>query len=235
MNRTKIEYVDYTWNPITGCLNNCSYCYARRMAKRWGGKNFLPEFHADRLDEPAKLKKPSRIFVCSMAEMFGDWISNDWIAEILDVVEMNPQHTFLLLTKNPERMSGWSFPPNVWAGKTITNQWDCDCQIDYFPLECKVNYVSFEPLLGPIDLTYVVGGIDWVIIGSMTGPGAVKPDIKWIVGIKDWAGEHNIPVFIKDNCGWGSLYQKFPKEELSTSEERASAGHIELKSEAKET
>ena len=176
------------------------------------GERFKPRIHVERLLEPAKLKKPSKIFVCSMGELFGDWVSNDWIAKIIEAMGKFPQHTFQLLTKYPERMSGWRFTENVWAGTTITNQLDLECMIDYSPLDCGVRFVSFEPLLGPIDLSAVAGGIDWVIIGRMTGPGSDKyiPDMEWTSNIKNWCDEHEIPVFIKDNLGWWSRYQKSP-------------------------
>ncbi len=132
MERTKIEWCDSTWNPVTGCLHGCEYCYARKIANRFGfhvpesaepdiksrvlvraaecnGKkvpypfDFLPTFHRYRLDEPQKHKNPRTIFVCSMADLFGSWVPTKWIVEVLDACRAAPQHRYLFLTKNPSR------------------------------------------------------------------------------------------------------------------------------------
>ena len=86
MNKTKIEWTDYTWNSITGCEYNCFYCYARRIAMRFNG-HFKPTFHPDRITQPHKLKKPSKIFVCSMVDLFGDWIPDLWIEAVLATIK----------------------------------------------------------------------------------------------------------------------------------------------------
>ena len=126
MNKTKIEYADYTWNPVTGCLHECEYCYARKQAKRFSsivgipnGKihdlpinftykckypyGFDPTFHRYRLDEPSQVKTPSTIFVCSMADLFGEWVPDEWIQKIFEACADAPQHRYLFLTKNPKR------------------------------------------------------------------------------------------------------------------------------------
>jgi protein gp37 len=183
------------------------------------GERFKPRFHPERLDEPAKLKKPSKIFVCSMGELFGEWVPRKWIAEVHAAMFDAPQHTFQLLTKNPKRLRNMNFDGMVWKGYTVTTDaqlWDLlYCLSDGRYLKPTVQYVSFEPLLGPIELPdWATDYIDWVIIGRMTGPGSDKhiPDIGWVDSIKGWCDEHEIPVFIKNNLGWWSRYQEFPRK-----------------------
>ena len=131
--KTKIDWADATWNPVTGCLHDCEYCYARRIAERFGsnlmpiftkypvldkpvrnlgidaGKiqpypfDFTPTFHRYRLGEPARWTRPRNIFVCSMADLFGDWVPDGWIQEVIAVCDAAPQHRYLFLTKNPSR------------------------------------------------------------------------------------------------------------------------------------
>lgn len=129
MKKTKIDWADSTWNPVTGCLHGCEYCYARAIANRFGwhanepdinerilyeipvfdGKkqpypfDFAPTFHQYRLGEPAAWTKPRTIFVCSMADLFGDWVPDEWIKQVFEACEAAPQHRFLFLTKNPTR------------------------------------------------------------------------------------------------------------------------------------
>ena len=153
---TKIEWADTTWNPVTGCLNNCGYCYARRIAHRFCANgdmcgndiveldspyskngaiipypaDFVPTLHRYRLQEPESLKKRKNIFVCSMGDLFGDWIPQDWINEVIEACRKAPQHNYLFLTKNPIRCSIWrtekypdidlSFGGNMWLGCTFT-------------------------------------------------------------------------------------------------------------------
>lgn len=132
MQKSKIEWCDSTWNPVTGCLQGCKYCYARRIAERFGGCDrptesrelscpltitrqtgkagdspypfgFEPTFHRYRLEEPPRRGKPQNIFVCSMADLFGPWVPMRWIADVLDACLAAPQHRYLFLTKNPGR------------------------------------------------------------------------------------------------------------------------------------
>ena len=117
-----IGWCDYTWNPVTGCKFGCTFggasCYASGIARRFaGGKafpnGFDPTFHPERLDEPGKVKTPARIFAVSMGDLFGSWVSAEWIATVLDACRRAPWHTFQLLTKAPENAARWAMPGNV--------------------------------------------------------------------------------------------------------------------------
>jgi protein gp37 len=204
-----IEWCDYTWSPITGCLHGCEYCYARRIANRFGmpqydnechvytGKakcyddavhtgpfpwGFAPTFHKYRLDEPQKIKKPSKIFVCSMADLFGDWVPDEWIERVFNVaIETN--HQYLFLTKNPKRYNaaieyfaneerGYALSEgywdNFWFGTTITSQEDIYRIPDLLKFPEGHKFISIEPLLEPVDLTRIdLGGNTW--INALTG------------------------------------------------------------------
>jgi protein gp37 len=161
MNRTKIEYADYTWNPVTGCLHGCEFCYARRIDKRFGDGSFTPTFHPERLQEPLKVKKPSRIFVGSMADLFGDWcwkiemgghVTRDYVMDcIFETIEQCPQHTFIFLTKNPRGMQGFDFPDTCWCGTSVESQDKMTERTrELLKVNCKTLWLSLEPLLSGI-------------------------------------------------------------------------------------
>lgn len=185
MNKTKIEWVrnsdrtqGYTWNPVTGCLHGCEYCYGKRIDKRFGDGNFTPTFHYDRLSEPMKVKKSSRIFVGSMADLFGSWgwfdgeteiHPGDVIDAILNITEQCPQHTFIFLTKNPKGMQGFDFPDNCWCGTSVENQEKADARIpELLRVKCKTLFVSYEPALGPVDFSIIILGNN-VWVNAVTG------------------------------------------------------------------
>jgi protein gp37 len=260
MNRTKIEWTDYTWNPVTGCWgpegtaekpNRCPYCYAQKIAYRfnWHRANtglvglsdpFEPQFWPARLSEPAKVKKPSKIFVCSMADLFGDWVPQMWIEAILLVAKQSPHHTFQFLTKNPRRLKDFNpWPANCWVGTTVTNQADVDERLPWLlQVEAPVRFVSHEPLLSDIRLSQWAGeerrvncegcsaspvrgqpycpghdggGIDWAIIGGMTGYNAVEAKCEWVQGLIDQYRAAGVPCFVKDNLKWPEKIQEWPK------------------------
>lgn len=218
MNRTNIEWVvnpdgtqGFTWNPITGCLHGCEYCYARDIAKRFTG-HFKPEFHLERLEQPVKRKKPSTIFVGSMTDLFGKWVKGEWIEITLETVNKTPQHTYLFLTKNPFIPRHWDFPDNCFVGVTD----DCK-KSDTYPLDDfsewithTRKYISFEPLLGEIG-THIPVDVSWIIIGSLNkdlkpvAPEKGGTKKEWAEGILEQADKRKIPVFIKN-----SLYQLYP-------------------------
>ena len=252
MNKTKIDWADMTWNPVTGCNKGCPYCYARKIANRFGlniimggithelkepykyGLNentveselitntypfgFEPTFHRYRLNEPAEIKKPQTIFVCSMADLFGDWVPDVWIQSVFKACEATPQHRYLFLTKNPKRYEqvlDRYFPPNMWfgwsqdgpAGKTLNHSTHNSIQ----------SFVSLEPLHRPFEY-FDIRGIDWVIIGAETGnrKGKVLPEKKWIDDIVAECKRHGIPIFMKESLRslmGDDLIQKYPWKE----------------------
>ena len=179
MKKTTIDWCSYTWNPVIGCKYNCFYCYAIRQTKRWGQK-FIPHWSYGQARKPYKINEPSKIFVCSYGELFGDWVPKEWIEKVLQVVKDNPQHTFQFLTKNPKRYSEFEFPKNCWLGTTI--DYPNQERIDWLKKKSNYKFISFEPLLGDmsgLDLS----GIDLAIVGAMTGAKAIKPKKKWIESI----------------------------------------------------
>ena len=205
MNKSKIEWCDYTWNPVTGCLNNCSYCYARKIGMRFQG-HFKPTFHKDRLLQPFKEKKPSKIFVCSMADLFGDWIPKEWIDVIIHTAKMLPQHTFLFLTKNPKRYADFEFPQNCWLGETQTGGY---VQMN-MPHKKNIQFISIEPLLEEVKFSFSVRNlIEWIIVGGLT-PKSVHTE-KWVDDILTTARGYNIPVFLKSNLKYPYKLKEFPK------------------------
>jgi protein gp37 len=218
MNRTKIEWCDYTWNPVTGCLHGCEYCYARRIAERFKGKafpeGFKPTFHHNRLEEPKKQKKPSKIFTVSMGDLFGAWVPIDWRMKVLNTVENCPQHIFQFLTKNPSNYLNHVFPDNAWIGMTVTNLEHLQV-INMDGLAAKTKFISIEPLLSGPKKPIEFRGIDWIIVGAQTGPKAVKPKPEWVQSIIDQARKHDIRVFVKDNVKWHEVIREYPEGQVS--------------------
>lgn len=245
MNKTKIDWCDSTWNPVTGCLNGCEYCYARGIANRFGfgayepnidervliepavsaGKkvpypfNFEPTFHKYRLNEYQN-KKGRNIFVCSMADLFGEWVPNEWIEEVFEACEKSPQHNYLFLTKNPkryEKILDRYMPPNMWFGWSQTGPLGNAC--DFTTHHSIKTFISIEPLLESFK-EFHIKGVDWVIIGAETGhrKDKVVPERKWIEDIVNECRKSDIPVFMKSSLEdiWGeSLIQEFP-DQLNT-------------------
>lgn len=270
---TKIDWCDATWNPVTGCLHGCDYCYARRIAERFrpeyvGGMygtnesevssrtnyelkepmrrcryasdgvkllyektaypfGFVPTFHRYRLEEPQHWKKPRNIFVCSMADLFGDWVPDEWIKEVFAACDAAPQHRFLFLTKNPSRYKELENllplhrrPPAVaemWFGHSYTGTGD------YKPMQLHLahsRFVSIEPLLHDLseqDMMIVAATNDWIIIGAETGhrKGKVIPKKSWVDGIVYYAKRNNVPVFMKESLReimGDDFRQEFPWE-----------------------
>ena len=217
-NANKIDYCHETWNPQSGCLHACPYCYLRRMETE---RNFTgmmkPTFHENRLNEPIKLKKPSIIFVGSSGDMFGEWVPAKQIHQILNVIANCPQHTFLFLTKNPIRYGqlDCDFTSNVWFGTTVDGEKRTQSNLANLKWSVDVprRFVSFEPLLAKIMPNLC--DIQWVIVGANSNRGAVKPPKEWAdVIIREAIRCNNIPVFVKNNYGYPERIKEMPFENV---------------------
>lgn len=242
----KIDWTDYTFNPVTGCYHGCPYCYARRIAERfgwdgafpsdapyqvgeWQGQpvyeysgaserraypwRFAPTFYPDRLTEVAHLKAPAKVFVCSMADLFGDWVPGTWIDQVLAVVHQHPQHVFQFLTKNPERLREFNpWLANCWVGASATDEASMTRALRALAdVQATVRFISAEPLLGPLfgmDSGGVVPAVppagamrplDWLVIGADTTRGAAQPDAGWVMQATCAAALDGVPVWWKDS------------------------------------
>ena len=216
MNKTAIDWCDYTLNPVTGCKHGCPYCYARKIAERFRGskawpQGFEPMFHPERLQDPAKMKKPQTIFICSMADLFGEWVPEPWIQEVFYSCHKAPQHTYIFLTKNPERyltIPGGLFRQNMWFGTSSDGGLHVSDRIyalQKLPHDNK--FISFEPLLydpGMMSLK----GIKQVIIGAQTNPDKCA-GLESVLKICEAADTVGAKVFMKD-----SLVGRWPDREL---------------------
>jgi protein gp37 len=195
---SKIKWTNVTWNPVTGCTKispGCHHCYAEKMAKRLGGRFGYPKnnpfepgtIHYDKLNAPLFWNKPSKIFVCSMGDLFHDAVPDDIIRGVLDVCHISPRHTFQILTKRPERMVGdqFIFPDNAWVGVTAENQeyWDSRTPI-LRQVQAKIRFVSLEPLLSNINMGDI-SWLQWAIAGSESGIKARPMDENWVRNIRD--------------------------------------------------
>ncbi len=233
-----IEWAKWTWNPVTGCLHGCQYCYARDIANRFYPEKFTPTFHPDRLQAPQFTKIPEHrkdepgiqnVFVCSMADLFGKWVSMEWIDQVLDAVRQAPQWNFLFLTKNPERYLEIDFPRNCWIGATADTQQRMDRALQVFKelhnRGSKMTFlpemfVSCEPLsesinllsrsishIHPDDLPEFLGEqavsyLDWIIIGGRSQSskmGAGQPEWSWVETLLFEARIADVQVYFKPN------------------------------------
>lgn len=206
----KIDWTDWTWNPISGCRHGCEYCYMRRMEKRFPGI-MEPMFHPARLREPVH-KKPSKIFVGSSGDMWGEWVPSLWIKEVLNMCEKTDL-TYQFLTKNPDRYGDFVPLHNAWYGTTVDGTARTEDNISRLVFRddrsgIKNRFVSFEPLLMPVvpDLS----GIRWVIIGADSTPGAQRPPREWADIIIREARSAGIPVWVKDNYGYPDVIKEMP-------------------------
>ena len=210
MNRTKIEWADYTINPIKGmCKNDCFYCYAKAMYKRFKWNKEII-YNPDAFCDVGKAPFGSKIFVGSMHDIFGDWIEKDIIEIIISWTKIYPKHTFIFLTKNPRRYLEFKFPKNCWLGETIDGlNPDPDATVSHGKLsDNNIEFVSFEPLLG--DMLPCDNCFDWIIIGGLTGGYKYKRPDENIKEIIKGARKFNIPIFIKDNLKWPEKIQEYP-------------------------
>jgi protein gp37 len=216
--KSKIEWTESTWNPITGCNKvspGCKYCYAERMSKRlkaMGKPTYINGFnvsvHEETFNYPLYVRKPKLIFVNSMSDLFHESIPDEIILRLFDVMKKASWHTFQILTKRSYRLMEIDalidWPQNIWAGVSVENN-DYTNRIDHLRTTgAKIKFLSIEPLLGLIpelDLT----DIDWVIVGGESGPKARKMEEDWVRVIRDTCILQQVPFFFKQ---WGGTNKK---------------------------
>lgn len=213
-----IEWTESTWNPVTGCTkisDGCLHCYAERMALRLRGtgspkyrNGFRLTLHPDMLEVPLSWQKPQMVFVCSMSDLFHEKVPDEFILRVFETMRSASRHTFQVLTKRAARLAALEnlidWPQNVWAGVTVESPGYIE-RIDYLKRTgASVKFVSFEPLLAPIE-NWESEGIDWVIAGGESGPGARAMRPEWVQSIRDKCVEEGIAFFFKQ---WGG----FPKK-----------------------
>lgn len=245
---TSIQWTDKTWNPVRGCSvvsPGCRSCYAMKQAHRfsgpgqpyegltklsgrsgpqWTGQIRLVE---DALLEPLRWRKPARVFVNSMSDLFHEGVPDRFLQDVFQVMSATPQHTYQVLTKRPERMRHWiartftgEVCQNVWLGVSVEDQQRADERIPLLlQTPAAVRFVSAEPLLGPLDLAPFFDGVltdfskrdyplHWVIVGGESGPGARPCDVDWVRSIVHQCRASGVPVFVKQlgakPAGWWS-------------------------------
>ena len=215
---SKIEWTECTWNPVTGCTKispGCDNCYAERMATRlkaMGQPKYSRAFevvtHPDCLADPLEWSSPQVIFVNSMSDLFHRDVPLEFVQRVFDTMWQAEHHTFQILTERSARMAELSasldWPPNAWAGVSVENQDYVFRLDDLRHVDAAIRFVSFEPLIGPItdvDLT----GIDWVIVGGESGPGARPMEREWVLELKRAADDAGVAFFFKQ---WGGTNKK---------------------------
>ncbi len=223
MQKTKIPWCDYTINPVKGlCPMACSYCYARRMYKRF---KWNPErtFDWSVANDLPKMKAGSRVFWCSTMELFGNWVEPDWMYLIMEAVKRERHLTHIFLTKKPENLIKWSpFPENCWVGVSATNDMIASAGCAWLSMiVAKVKFLSIEPLLewnirnahnGRICWQENYHDLNWLIIGSQTQP-VKHPSRNVVDDILTAADKAKIPVFVKEPMAshFGIQRQEFPE------------------------
>ena len=203
--------MNYTWNPITGCRGGCDYCYARRLYERFG-MSFEPTFHPERLTQPSGRKEPARIFCGSTTDLWGLRVPPAWRIAVWMIMKESPRHTFMVLTKRPDRIDDWDvIPDNVWIGVTVED-WSRNYRVMHLAPDNgrHVHFVSCEPMTDPPALHWPL--VDWVIIGAMTGPGSKgqEPRPGCVERVISEARENSVPVFTKRNLKRNPQIKEWP-------------------------
>lgn len=213
MSKTKIQWTDETWNPVTGCTKiseGCQHCYAERMALRlekMGSAKYVDGFavrcHATVLDEPLRWRKPRMVFVNSMSDLFHEDVPVEFIKEVFATMRAADQHTFQVLTKRSERMARLAedieWPANVWAGVSVESGRYVARIDDLRRVPSPVRFISFEPLVGAVG-SVDLAGISWSIVGGESGPGARPMQTDWAREIRDESLRQGVAFFFKQ---WG--------------------------------
>lgn len=231
---SRIEWTESTWNPVRGCTrvsDGCRFCYAERIAARFSGKGMAYEGLAENttagprwtkevrlvpelLNQPLKWKKPRRIFVNSMSDLFHEKIDLSDIQKVFSVMEKAHRHQFQVLTKRADRLLKFSpklpWPSNVWMGVSVEDNRVAH-RIDALrQTNAQIKFLSLEPLLGALP-NLALTGIDWVIVGGESGPGARVMEKDWVIDIRNQCIDAKVPFFFKQ---WGGKRKSKTGREL---------------------
>lgn len=216
--QSSIEWTEATWNPVTGCSKvspGCKHCYAERMALRlqaMGAANYRNGFelavHDHALTLPLSWKRPQAIFVNSMSDLFHRGVPQSFILEVFAIMRQAHWHRFQILTKRSERLleinDRLPWAPNIWMGVTVEHP-DFACRIDDLrKTGATVKFLSLEPLLASMPRLNL-RGIDWVIVGGESGPGARPMQEAWVTDIRDQCRKVNVAFYFKQ---WGGVLKK---------------------------
>src|SRR2546423_2249835 len=216
--KSAIEWTESTWNPVTGCTKispGCDHCYAERLALRlqaMGQPNYANGFKLTvqerMLELPLRWKLPQVIFVNSMSDLFHKEVTTEYVHRVFDVMNRASWHRFQVLTKRSQRLvrlsHTLSWRPNIWMGVSVESQ-DYKFRIDHLrETQAHVKFISLEPLLGPLS-NLNLQGIDWVIVGGESGPGARLMRREWVLDIRDQCQAAGVPFFFKQ---WGGTNKK---------------------------
>jgi protein gp37 len=213
-----IEWTDATWNPVTGCTKvspGCKFCYAQRMANRLHAmgnpryvNNFATTLQEDVVDAPLRWRRPRRIFVNSMSDLFHERVPHAFILRVFETMQAAKWHTFQILTKRSERLASLApslpWPSNVWMGVSVENSDYTYRVMDLSTVPAAVRFLSVEPLLGAIP-RLPLKGVDWVIVGGESGPKSRPCDAAWVRAIRDRCVSAGVAFFFKL---WGGKRKK---------------------------
>lgn len=216
-NNSHIEWTDATWNPVTGCSKvspGCKFCYAERLALRleaMGQKNcrngFTVTLQPHMLEHPLRWHQPRRVFVNSMSDLFHEEVPAEYIMRVFDVMRRAHWHQYQVLTKRSERLLELDrvldWQPQIWMGVSVENE-KYLYRVDRLRrTRARIKFLSIEPLLGPLS-ELSLRGIDWVIVGGESGPGARPVDPAWVREIRNRCHHAGVPFFFKQ---WGGVFK----------------------------
>lgn len=220
--KSEIEWTDATWNPVTGCTKvgpGCDNCYAERFAERWRGipdhpyeQGFDLRLWPSRLDQPKSWKKPRMIFVNSMSDLFHKDVDRAFIDRVFDAMEQADWHVFQVLTKRSSlmrnyvraRYQGGAVPAHIWLGVSVEDAAHTSRINHLREVNSEARFISFEPLLGPIDEADLTG-IAWAIVGGESGPGARPMQAEWARRLREICERDGVAFFFKQ---WGGARPK---------------------------
>jgi protein gp37 len=225
-----IEWANWSWNPVTGCLHGCPYCYARDIAFEIypAEVGFGATIWPDRLTAPANHKPPQsevaadkNIFTCSMADLFGRWVPDEWIEKVLATAANNPQWNFLFLTKFPKRMVEFDIPANAWMGTTVDVQARvANAERAFEKVKAPIRWLSIEPMIEPLKFSNLAL-FDWIVIGGASASKSIdgtpstpawNPPIEWLIDLHQQARDAGCKIYYKTNSGLSDMtrIREFP-------------------------